>query len=333
MPQPEVLVEVRRGELVEARHRGHAVMVDKDGRRLYACGDPGHVTYMRSAAKPLQALPLVETGAARRLGLAAAELAVCCASHNGEPEHITVVRSILDRAGIAPEMLRCGTHPAWDARVRDALIMAGEKPGVLHNNCSGKHAGMLALAAHMNWPLEGYTAREHPLQQMMVRTVAELAGVPAEGLIIGIDGCTVPTFGLPLYNMALAYARLADPAGLGPERAAASAAVADAMGANPHLVAGTGRFCTDLIRITGGRLIGKVGAEAVYCVAVRDRGWGLAVKVEDGGQRGLYPAVLQVLDSCGLLRPDELDALQDYHRPAVRNNRGEVVGRVEPATP
>lgn len=333
MSGPPVLVEVWRDGLAEACHRGHVAVVDARGRLVARVGDPGHVTFWRSAAKPFQAAAVVAAGAADRFGLDEAALAVLCASHNGEEAHLETVRRLLARAGLGEGDLRCGVHPPAGEAARAALLRAGTEPGPLHNNCSGKHAGMLLLARHRGWPVEGYTDRDHPVQRAMRETVAAVAGVAPAEVALGVDGCGVPTFGLPLRHLALAFARLARPhgaPGLGAELRAALERVGRAMARHPFLVAGSGRFCTDLMRVTGGRLLGKVGAEGVYGVAASDRGWGLAVKVEDGASRGLYPAVVRALALLGLLSPAEAEALAAHARPALRNHRGEAVGEVRP---
>lgn len=312
------LVQVLRGEVVEAVHRGHAAVVDAEGRLLGAAGNPGHVSYMRSAAKPFQAAALVASGAADRFGLGPAELAVASASHNGEPEHLEAVRSLLAKAGVEEGALECGVHPVRPVPGR--RLPPVPEPMPIHNNCSGKHAAMLALARHRGWPLQGYPALDHPVQAEMRRQVAAAAGVDPEELGVGIDGCGVPTFALPLWRVALAFARLG--------RWPALDRVRWAMAAHPFLVAGTGRFCTDLAAVTAGRILGKVGAEGIYGVAVVDKGWGIAVKVEDGASRGLYPAVMRILEDLGLLSAGERERLAPHAAPEVRNHRGEVVGAV-----
>lgn len=328
---PPVLVEVTRGGVVEARHRGHVAVVDAAGRLLAALGDPDHVTFLRSAAKPFQAMAAVEAGAADRFGLEDAELAVTCASHNGEDAHLEAVRRLLGKLGLDEGALACGVHPPGDAAVRQALARGGAEPGPLHNNCSGNHAGILALARHRGWPVEGYADPAHPVQRALLDAVAGVAGLDPAAVSLATDGCSIPTFGIPLRHAALAFARLARPGeapGLTPERRRALERVGAAMARHPFLVAGTGRFCTDLMRVTGGRLLGKVGAEGVYGVAAADRGWGIAVKVEDGAARGLYPAVGRVLVGLGLLTPGEAEALAGHLRPVVRNHRGIEVGEV-----
>lgn len=329
---PPVLVEVWRGGLVEARHRGHVAVVDAGGDLIAAAGDPEHVTFMRSVAKPFQAMAVVAAGAADRFGFGAPELAVMCASHNGEAGHLETVRGMLARLGLGEDALGCGAHPPGYEPARQALVRAGRTPSPLHNNCSGKHAGLLALALHRGWPAAGYTAPDHPLQEELLRAVAAAAGMAPGGIRLGIDGCSLPTFALPLSRMATAYAALADPrrrAGdLVPAEVAALDRLRRAMAAHPWLVAGTGRFDTDLAAATGGRLVGKVGAEGVYCVAVPQRGWGMAFKVEDGNQRALFPAVVAALRELGLLAPAEVEALAAHARPVVRNHRGDAVGEI-----
>lgn len=327
--------EVTRGDTVESRHRGHAVVVDGEGRLVAAAGDPGCVAFMRSVAKPFQAMAVVASGAADRFGFGEPDLAVMCASHNGEAGHVATVRGMLDRLGRGEESLACGVHPPTFESLRQAMARAGEAPSPLHNNCSGKHAGLIALALHRGWPVDDYTAADHPLQQALLLSVAGAARVAPGDIPLGTDGCSLPTFALPLDRMATAYAALADPrrrAGdLAPAQVEALGRLRRAMAAHPWLVAGTGRFDTDLAQATAGRLIGKVGAEGVYCIAVPDRGWGMAFKVEDGSRRALFPAVGRVLTLLGLLTHGEAEALASHIRPVVRNHRGTEVGQVRAA--
>ncbi len=326
------LVEVRRGGVAEAVHRGHVALVDATGRLLLAAGDPCHITYMRSAAKPLQAVPVVESGAADRFGLKGRELAVMSASHSGETPHVEAVNEIMKRAGLEEESLHCGIHSPWHEPTREALCRSGGEPGPVYNNCSGKHAGMLALTKHMGWPTDGYTEPSHPVQQAMLEAVSDICGVDRDKLIVASDGCTAPTFAMPLYNMALGYARLAEAFGAGPvtARVLAMARVLEAMASHPLMVAGTGRFDTALISATGGRLVSKSGAEGLVCIAVTDKALGLAVKIEDGAMRGVGVAALEFLARAGLITPSEEGALAEYRRPPLYNRMGVLVGETVP---
>lgn len=327
----EIIVRVFRAELAESAHRGHIAVVRADCRILYELGDPCSVTFARSSAKPLQAIPVLESGAAEAFGLTDREIAVICASHNGEEEHTSAVRSILAKLGKSPDDLQCGVQEPYHKATADRMKERGERPTSLHNNCSGKHAGMIALALAMNAPAQHYISAEHPVQRRMLDTVAEMSGVPAGEIALGIDGCGVPVFGLPLCKLAAAYARLGAPDGLPPHRADACRRIIGALRNHPAMLAGQDRFDTHLIEATQGRIVGKMGAEGVFALTVPDARLGVAVKVEDGALRALYPAVVEALRQLQLLTPQELNRLAPFHRPPVVNRRGEQVGRIEPA--
>ena len=338
----QVLVESLRGSLVEDLHRGDIAVVDAVGRLLFWCGEPARkVTFWRSSAKPFQAMPLVESGAADRWGFDAADLAICCASHAAEPAHQQQVLSVLGKAGLSTEVLRCGPHAPGDRAEAETLVRRGEKPGVLHSNCSGKHAGMCALAKHLALSPEGYLAAEHGVQKLILANVAVMADLPADQVVIGIDGCGVPVFGLPVYSMAVAFARLADPRDLPAGKQAAVDRIRSAMTTHPHLVAGRDRFDTVLMVEAPG-LVAKGGAAGICCIGVSperaaaaglgDRGLGIALKIEDGnGGEPRVSAGVETLAQLGLLSAAELQALQRFHRPVVRNFAGQEVGSIRPA--
>lgn len=321
-------VEVARDAMVESRHRIHAAVVDADGQLRAFCGDPDLVTFIRSAAKPFQALPLVEEGACERLGITPAELALCCGSHSGETRHTRAAESVLRKAALDAQALACGPHPPFDKETRTRLAEEGLEPGRLHNNCSGKHAGMLALARVRGWPTDGYHRPEHPVQTRLLTEIARWAGVPEEAIGRGTDGCGVVCFALPLRNMAMMYARLAAAVRFGEH---GPTQVVEAMTAYPEMVAGAGRLCTDLMRRTEGRLFAKLGAEGVYCVGVPGAELGIAIKVEDGATRAVAPAILGLLRELDLISEDDLGALHTHAYPSLLNTRGEVVGQVRPA--
>ncbi len=319
----KILLE--RSGLIESVHTVHVAAVDAGGRLLARSGDPGLVTFLRSAAKPFQALPLVEEGVAARFRLTTEELAVACASHGGEPLHLAVVRSILAKAGVPEEAFECGAHLPLHLESAHALLRAGRKAAPIHNNCSGKHAGMLALARSKGWPLEGYRLAEHPVQERMLAEVARWTGVSSEQIGVGTDGCGVACFSLSIRAVAFAFARFAAAAARnepGPET------IARAMGAHPFMVAGTGRLCSELIEATKGRILAKVGAEGVYGALDRERSIGIALKVEDGARRACEVALLVSLMELGLLTPDEIGLLEDRWHRVVPNTRGEPVARL-----
>jgi L-asparaginase II len=318
-------VDVFRGGFVESRHRVHAVAVEHHGRIVWSAGEAARATCVRSAIKPFQALPLVEDGGVERFGLTGEEVAITVASHGGEAFHLEAVRRLLGKAGVAEARLACGPHPPMHEPAAHALGRSGEPPSPVHNNCSGKHAGMLALAVLHGWPLDGYHLLSHPVQTRMLATLAQWTGVPHDAIGCAVDGCGLPTFSVPLDAVAGACARLSAAAHAGEE---APARVLGAMTAHPEYVAGTDRLCTDLMRAAGGRAWAKVGAEGCYCAGIPARGVGVAVKVEDGGWRAVEPALLAVLRAVDAIDDEMLEALEQYAKPAVRNTRGERVGGI-----
>jgi L-asparaginase II len=323
----ESAVLVTRAGTVESRHRVHVAVVDADDTLRAWSGDADLTTFWRSAAKPFQALPIVDDGAFERFGLTPEELALCCGSHAGTAAHVRTAQSLLARIGCSAEALACGAHQPFDADARRALGEQGLEPVRLHNNCSGKHAGMLALARARGWDPEGYHLPEHPVQARILEEVARWTRMPAEAIGVGTDGCGVVCFALPLRRMALAFAALAAAARSGEP---APAAVVGAMTAHPEMVAGPGRICTELARVTEGRLFAKVGAEGVYCVGVPGAELGIALKVEDGSERAVAPAVAGVLRELDLISEDDFGALHRYVFRELSNSRGEVVGEVRP---
>ncbi|MGC8874200.1 MAG: asparaginase [Chloroflexia bacterium] len=333
----EVLVEFTRGPLVEAVHRGHAAVVDSAGRLLAWLGNPDHICFMRSSAKPLQILPLLEDRLDERFGFTDEELAVMAASHTGEERHVRTVARILARLGLDERALRCGVHPPENEAAYLRLRLLGGEPGPLHNNCSGKHAAMLAIALAGGHPLESYPEPDHPVQQRILQVIREMTGVADP--ILGIDGCGVPVFGLPLRAMALAYARLIDPAELPARRAAACRRATAAMRAHPGMVSGEGCLGEALMPATRGRLVVKGGAEGLIAVGVEapatpdGRGVGVVLKMEDGsgGDRAIRPALLELLSQLGFLQPEERAALAAHDFGPVRNCLGQVVGESRPA--
>ncbi len=327
----EVLVHVYRGERLESLHRGHVAVVDTTGRVLAYAGDPYATTFFRSAAKPMQALNVVFSGAADRFGFTQEELAVMCGSHYGESFHVEAVRSILEKASVPVTALRCPASLSMNGVVALRQAREGVEPNPLFSNCSGKHGGMLAACAAKAYDVATYDRPEHPVQREVLHILSELCGVAASRIGIGEDGCGVPVHYMPLYNMALGYAQFANPSGLSQEYRVACARMFGAMQAAPEMVSGTAGFCTELMRYTGGRLMAKLGAEAVYCVGVKDRNIGIAVKIEDGtGSRATAPAVIEVLRQLDVLRDDEVDNLHRFVRPENRNEHGHVVGGIEP---
>ena len=325
----DVQVIAWRGSIPESRHRVQVALAEADGRLRAATADPGMVTTFRSAAKPFQLLPLVERGHADRFGFDEPTLAVMAASHTGARRHVALVRAVLERLGLDPRHLACGAHDPSDPESLEDVRRDPASRDALYNNCSGKHAGMLALCLAEGWPLAGYEQPGHPLQRLMRDTVAEACGVPSESVAVAVDGCSLSVFGLPLAAMATGFARFAAARADGTPRERALARIRAAMARHPFLVGGDDRFDTVLAERTGGRLVAKVGAEGLECVAVAERGWGLAIKCEDGNLRATGPATLAVLDHLGLLAAGEREALAPLRSPAVTNVRGLRAGAIE----
>ncbi len=326
-----VLVEVTRGDAVESRHRGAVAVLDARGAVIAEWGDIGQPVYPRSAIKPLQALGLLESGAAEAFGVSDEELALACASHNGEARHVALVRAWLARIGLSESDLECGAHPPMGRQAEEALLRTDTEPGACHNNCSGKHTGMLATARHLGVPNVGYIEPDHPVQAAIREILTELSDCALSAAPVGIDGCGIPTYAIPLRNLALAMARFAEPGALPSSRRAGAERIQSAMAAHPHLVAGTGRFCTAAIGATGGAVLVKTGAEGVFAGAVPGRGLGFALKIDDGAKRASEVATAAVLRYLNLLDDEANARLTDFSEPRLTNWRGREVGRVRPA--
>lgn len=336
IPIAEPLVEVRRGAITESRHRGHIVVVDPDGKIVAYAGSPENVTFLRSSAKPFQALPLLTSGAAERFGFTDKEVALACASHNGEPIHTELAASMLKKIGLGPEALHCGVHDPYSVEVTAKLRSAGESPTVLHNNCSGKHAGMLAVAKHLGAPTENYENAENLVQKLIADAVSQFSDVAVTDLAVGIDGCAAPVFGITVKAMAFAYARLVSPPASFDKRTRdACGRIVRVMSAYPELIGGTSdRLDTELMRAAPGGLVSKVGAEGVYTAGVNPSepwpmGLGVALKIEDGDDKRARPTVvIETLRQLGVLRDESLEAMARYAFFPVRNQPGEVVGEI-----
>jgi L-asparaginase II len=324
------LARVTRGDAIDSVHYGSVAVVDRDGGLLFAAGDPHYLTTTRSALKPLQALPLVASGGIERFGYSPEQVALLCASHSGEPRQVAAVADMLARADCTPEQLQCGVHPPLFYAAREELPPAGVQFTPLQHNCSGKHSGMLAYCRQHDLPLDSYLAFDHPLQLAIRAAVARLTGVAEDALVAGIDGCSAPNYAVPLDRLAHAFARLAT-ASHDAHYGAAPARLATAMTAHPDMVSGEGRNDLILMRAGRGDWVTKVGAEGVQAIGVRSRGWGIAVKVVDGNARGLHPATVAVLDLLGLLDAQQQIALAAWREPIIRNYRGLITGRVQPA--
>jgi L-asparaginase II len=321
-----VLVEVTRGGRVESVHRGSVAISDAAGNLQLELGEVNSAIFPRSALKPIQALPLLETGADEAFGLSTEEIALACASHSGEPQHTSRVAAWLERIGCSVDDLACGPQRPSHAPTAAAMVARGEAWTPLHNNCSGKHTGFMTLAKHLGAPVRGYEKIEHTVQAAMENTLMEITGITAPPPY-GIDGCTVPAFAVPLKAMALAMARFADPSGLPDYRVAAAKRIVAAMIAHPELVGGTGRACTQLMEQSAkgvGSIVVKTGAEGAYVAMLPSLGLGVALKIDDGATRASEAVMAALLISLGLLRDE--GAANAISCAPIENTRGVVVG-------
>jgi L-asparaginase II len=336
---PPVVARVRRGYFPESAHRGDAAILDESGRLLGSCGDPSLSTFLRSAAKPIQALPLVEAGGVERFRLTPADLALICASHGGEPRHVRRAARLLARGGFSPRDLVCGPHLPMHEPSARALLARGERPTRLHNNCSGKHAGLLLACRLLGLSHRGYWRGDHPLQRAIRRRISELTSYPESSMDEGVDGCGLVVYRVPLAAIALAYARLLSRAVAGEtaRQTRARARVVQAMWAAPRMVAAGGFFTTELLAAGSGRLIGKEGAEGVYAVGVRGRtgekSAGIALKIEDGSARARPAVTLAILREMGWLSAAARKKLAAFATAPIVNAAGATVGAIEPELP
>src|SRR5712671_878525 len=328
--QNPVLVEVLRGGVVESHHSGAVAVVDADGRLALTIGDVERSVYPRSAVKALQALVLVESGAADRYGLTDEELALACSSHNGEPDHIVTAQRMLARAGLDAAALRCGAHPPIHHPSAMILARAGAAPSALHNNCSGKHSGFLCVACALGGESRTYLEPDQPVQREVRATIESVSSASLPESCRGIDGCSAPTWAMPLRKLAFAFARFGTGHGLAPMRAKAAARLRTACLAHPWHVAGTGRLCTDIMRLFGARVFVKMGAEGVYCAAFPDSGLGLAVKCDDGAGRAAEVIMAALVARFVEMAGNEQAALERLVRPTLYNWNGFVVGALRP---
>ncbi|MCW3490520.1 asparaginase [Dethiobacter alkaliphilus] len=326
----EILAHVTRGGAVECIHRGDLVVTDTEGKIVYSIGDPQKHTYWRSAAKPFQVIPLVEAEGMKRFDFSGRELALMTSSHGGEETHVAAVQGILDKIGLTADALECGAAPPMYRRAANKILKEGGSFSVLTNACSGKHAAILALAKIRDYPVEGYSQPIHPAQHEVLRAVADLAGLMPKDLTIGIDGCGFPVFGLPIYNMAIAYAHLANPHRFPQSRRSALEIIARAMTDHPHYVAGTNRLDTALMEATGGRILAKVGSEGVYSVSITDQGLSLTLKIEDGSSRPFGPVIIEALKKLNALTTTELETLHPHHQVYLQNHRKQTIGQIIP---
>ena len=330
----EILANVIRGETVESVHAGHLCIIDGEGNTIASLGDPLTVTYFRSAAKPFQAIPFITSGAADAFGFTEEEIALACASHSGESQHVRIAGQMLDKAGLTIDDLKCGAHAPFNEDENKRLLRAGYKPTQLHNNCSGKHTAMLAFAKHIGADLATYLSSDNRIQKRISKCIADFTGVPESEIAIGVDGCAAPNFALSVAAMAKSFINLISPANFPEPTQAACKRIVNAMMNHPELIGGTERLDTMLMKAAPGKLISKVGADGVWLCGVLPcdkwpTGLGIALKVADGDDYRARPVVaVEILRQLTVLSEDDLPDLSPM---PIKNRRGDVVGEVEAA--
>ncbi|MGE8103163.1 asparaginase [Allorhizobium sp. NPDC080224] len=323
-----ITVEVTRGQLVESRHRGMAVVIDAEGAIVFSAGDVDSGVFPRSACKAMQALPLVESGAADAYGFGNRELALACASHSGEPEHVATAAAMLKAAGRDESVLECGAHWSSHQSVLIDQVRTLEKPTALHNNCSGKHSGFVCTCVHTGEEPRGYAGFDHPLQEAIRAIMTDLTGAVLSRDNCGTDGCSIPTYAVPLTGLARGFGKLVTGKGLEPLRAAAARRLINACMAEPFYVAGTKRFCTKLMQVAPGRIFAKTGAEGVFCALLPDKGLSFAVKAEDGATRAAEAMIAALLARHFDADSEERAALMKLAHHGMTNWNGLSVGTV-----
>lgn len=329
MLQP-VIINVTRGDFVESTHAVSFAVIGPDDALIMSSGDADRAVFPRSSVKAFQALPLIESGAADHFGFTDAELALACSSHSAEPDHVAAVAAMLAKAGLDESALECGANWPMHGPSRDAMLLAGERPRPIHNECSGKHAGMLALARFKGWPHAGYVEAEHPVQRTIRAVMSEVCGISLEAAPCGIDGCSVPTWAIPLEAVARGFSRLASGRGMSEARAKACARILAATNAHPQMVAGSERFDTNVMTAVP-RLFVKSGAEGYMVAAIPHAGIGLAAKCLDGASRASTTATMALLLELDCWTEDERVALAAFASRPVFNRRNDEVGLIEPA--
>ena len=335
--ESEILAKAIRGETIESIHRGHLIIISGAGEIIARLGNPEAVTFWRSSAKPFQTLPFLTSGAAKQFGFSEKEIALACGSHSGESFHVETAKKMLERAGFDEADLHCGAHSPFDEKTAEQMIRNNEKPTQLHNNCSGKHAAMLALAKYFGADITTYEQFENPVQQKVLETVSIFTGVPENVIKIGIDGCALPNFALPISAMARAFAKLiCPPENFDEQLRDACRQIVAAMINFPEMIGGTRRLDTLLMQAAHEKIISKVGAEGVYLAGVLPSkqwktGLSIAFKIEDGDdQRARAVVAIEVLRRLGILDDSNDEKLREYSPIILKNRRGDMVGKIIP---
>jgi len=326
----EPLAHTTRGNGIESIHYGSIAVTDNEGKLVYYAGDPEAFTFTRSSAKFVQAVPVFESGAVDKYGFTLEGQAIMCGSHNGSPRHAAQTKENLDKIGLDETYLQCGVHPPSEYKIKNILPRREEEFSPLQHNCSGKHSGQLALALQMGCDPKRYMEFDYDVQQRVFKTICEVYEVEPSSVKIGIDGCSLPNFGMPLKNMAIAFANIITGKTDVPGRKEVFSRIVNAIQTHPFMVSGEGRFDLALMEALPGQIICKVGGEAVECVGIAKTGWGLAAKVSDGNVRGLYPAVVEAMRQMDLLPDDRLEYVKEFVKPKLKNYRDIHYGDVIP---
>lgn len=334
----EILAAVTRGETVESIHRGHLIVVSGEGETIASLGNPETVTFWRSSAKSFQVLPFLKSGAAERFGFLDDEIALACGSHSGEQIHVETARRMLEKCGFSEADLRCGAHTPFDENRTKEMIRADEKPTQLHNNCSGKHASMLAFAKHIGADAKTYEHLENPIQQEILKCVSEFTDISENEIKLGVDGCAAPNFAVPISAMAKAFVRLVfPPQNFGDETREACRRIVSSSMSYPQMIGGTNRLDTLIMQSLRGKIVSKIGAEGVYSAGVLPgprwkKGLGIAFKIEDGDDlRARAVVLIEVLRQLEVLDETTDEKLREYSPITLKNRRGDAVGKVSPS--
>ncbi len=321
-PENPVLVERYRGGVLESFHRGVICIVNDRKEVIFSVGDTDQICFPRSALKFIQAIPVIESGAADHFGFTPQEIAILCGSHNGEKEHIAVVQSILNKIGLDKTSLKCGPQYPTLTEDKNALIKADIAPEDIHNNCSGKHSGFLALCVFKGYDIDSYLDSTHPIHQEILQLVSDFHDYPVEKIATGLDGCSAPIFSLPVYNQAIAYMKLVNPVMFSPARQKAINRLTDAVTAYPNMIAGKNRYCTELMAEAKGSLIGKTGADGVYSLGIKGRSYGICIKIDDGLMGPQYAIAQKVVEQLNILESESLKKLESYiEHPIINWNK------------
>lgn len=323
------LVHVYRGNIIESKHYGSIVVVDNFGNIISQIGDSQKEIFARSSMKLFQVIPAIEAGIIEKYELTAKDISLFCASHSGEDFHTETVVGNLVKADLQINSLKCGVHPPRHVKTYENMLNEHKEFSSIHNNCSGKHTGMLLTAKALNEEVTNYYELNHPVQKRIIHTISDICEYPIEKIQIGVDGCGVPVHCLPMYNIALGYANLVANSKYDPQRTKAIETMVHSIIKEPEMIGGTNRFCSDLVRICGGKLVAKAGAEGVYCIGHIDKKLGIVIKIDDGNSRASYPVAMEVLKQLDLITSDEYNELIEYAIPNVLNARNEIVGKLK----